>query len=71
MDLDIIQKLEKWNELSDKAFEVLLMFEKSRNRQLAPTFYNWYLRLVRERRELGLGSDEAWKQLRSGGDQCQ
>ena len=64
MDPEILERLDKWNELSDKAFEVLMMFEKIKDRQLAETFYKWYLRLVRERRELGLISDEAWNNLR-------
>jgi hypothetical protein len=64
MDQEVLEKLDKWNEISERAFEVLLMFEKVKHRQLAETFYKWYLRLVRERRELGLESDEAWKNLR-------
>jgi len=61
MDLD---KIVKWDELSNKAIDVLLMFGKMKNHQLAETFYKWYLRLIRERAEIGLDTDEAWKKLR-------
>ena len=59
-----LDKLQKWDDLSGKALDILLMFDKIKNRQLAETFYKWYLRIIRERKKLGLDTDEGWKKLR-------
>ena len=55
----------RWLVLDDQANEVFIMWHRIKHRQIAATFWTWYLRLIRERSDLGLASDEAWKLLKS------
>ena len=48
-------------QLRDKADEVFIMWFRLKDKQLAQTFWTWYLRLIHEGSSIGMDVDEVWK----------
>ena len=51
----------RWLQLSDQADDVFIMWFRLADKKLAQTFWIWYLRLIRERSEIGLDAETVWR----------
>jgi hypothetical protein len=55
------EPVQRWLQLSDQADDVFMVWHRLKNKQLAETFWTWYMRLIRERSAIGLDVDLVWK----------
>ena len=56
-----LERAARWMQLRDKADEVFIMWFRLKDKQLAQTFWTWYLRLIHEGSSIGMDVDEVWK----------
>jgi hypothetical protein len=56
-----LEAAERWLQLSNQADEIFIMWFKLVDKQIAETFWIWYLRLIRERSAVGLDAETVWR----------
>lgn len=56
-----LEAAERWLQLSNQADEIFIMWFKLVDKQIAETFWIWYLRLIKERSAVGLDAETVWR----------